>query len=52
MKELLDQFIQQGFTREQAENAMYTITEWLKKEYPVAGTLMASWMKNGEKASS
>jgi hypothetical protein len=40
---LLDYFIQHGLTSEQAKNE--TISEWLKEEYPVAGTLMDSWIK-------
>jgi hypothetical protein len=43
MNELLDYFIQHGLTSEQAKNE--TISEWLKEEYPVAGTLMDSWIK-------
>jgi hypothetical protein len=46
MQELIDQFIQHGLTVEQAENTIHTITEWLKEEYPVAGVLLATWLKN------
>jgi hypothetical protein len=52
MNELLDCFIQHGLTSEQAENALRTISEWLKEEYPVAGTLMDSWIKNEVKNHS
>ena len=46
MQELIDQFIQHGLTPEQAENTIRAITEWLKDEYPVAGVLLATWLKN------
>lgn len=46
MKELIEQFIQHGLSPEQAKDAIQTISKWLKEEYPVAGTLMDSWMKN------
>jgi len=46
MQELIDQFIQQGLTSQQADEALNTITEWLKEEYPVAGALLSSWIKN------
>lgn len=46
MNELLEQIIRQGLSAEQAESAIQAVNEWLKKEYPVAGTLMDSWMKH------
>jgi len=52
MKELLNRLIQQGLTPQQAENTMQTINEWLKEEYPVAGTLMDSWMKTEQSHQS
>jgi len=52
VKELIDQFIQHGLTSQQAEEAMRTISEWLNEEYPVAGVLLASWIKNEEAPKS
>jgi len=46
VKELIEQFIQHGLSPKQAEDAIRTISKWLKEEYPVAGTLMDSWIKN------
>jgi hypothetical protein len=46
MQELIALFVQHGLTPEQANDAIQTITEWLKDEYPVAGVLLASWIKN------
>jgi hypothetical protein len=46
MQELIDQFIQQGLTVEQAKSAIETITAWLQEEYPVAGVLVESWIKS------
>lgn len=48
MKELIDQFIQNGLTPQQAAEAISAVNDWLKEEYPVAGVLMESWMKNEE----
>jgi hypothetical protein len=46
MQELKEQFIQQGLTLQQANEALQAIAEWLHKEYPVAGVLLSSWMKS------
>lgn len=46
MQELIEQFIQHGLTPEQAMDAIHTIAEWLKEEYPVAEVLLATWIKS------
>jgi hypothetical protein len=52
VKELIEQFIEHGLSLEQAEDAIQTISKWLKEEYPVAGTLMDSWMKSEQSSLS
>lgn len=45
MKELIEKFIEQGLTTEQANTTLQAVKEWLQKNYPVAGTLLDSWIK-------
>jgi len=44
MQELLDQMVEKGLTKEQALTSLETIGRWLEKNYPVAGTLVTSWI--------
>ena len=46
MEKLIEKFVEQGLTTEQAHTTLKAVNEWLQKNYPVAGTLMASWIKN------
>lgn len=46
MQELIEKFVEQGLTTEQAHTTLKTVNEWLQKNYPVAGTLLASLIKN------
>jgi len=50
MQELLDQMVEKGLTKEQAITSLETIGRWLEKNYPVAGTLVTSWL-NGSSLS-
>jgi len=46
MQELIKKFVEKGLTPEQAQNAVKTIRQWLDENYPVAGSLVASWIKD------
>lgn len=34
-----------GFTREEAERSIHALSEWLSENYPVAGAVVASWIR-------
>jgi hypothetical protein len=50
MQELIDRFIDEGLTPQQAEATMHTVAQWLEEEYPVAAVLLKSWIKNHHSA--
>ena len=52
MQDLIEMLIQKGLTPQQAQDAIQTINEWLKEEYPVAGVLVSSWMNNQSPTNS
>lgn len=52
MQELIDRFIKEGLTPQQAEASLQAIRQWLEKEYPVAGVLLTSWIRNESPGAS
>jgi hypothetical protein len=46
MEELIMQFIEYGLTREQAEQTIRVVNQWLVLYYPVAGVLAEAWTRN------
>ena len=45
MQELIERFMENGLTEEQAKVAIQTLNQWLNEHYPVAGVLVSSWAK-------
>jgi len=45
MQELIERFIENGLTEEQAKATILTLNKWLEVHYPVAGVLVSSWVK-------
>ncbi len=45
MQELIEEFIQNGLTKEQAQASIQAVGQWLEQHYPVAGTMVGSWIK-------
>jgi len=48
MRELIERFIENGLTEEQAKASHQTLNQWLEEHYPVAGVLVSSWIKKQE----
>jgi hypothetical protein len=45
MEELIMQFMEYGLTREQAEQTIHVVNQWLILYYPVAGVLAEAWSR-------
>ena len=45
MQELINRFIKNGLTEEQAQTSLSAISQWLDENYPVAGAVIASWIR-------
>lgn len=45
MQELIEQFVQNGLTQEQAQASIQAVGQWLEQHYPVAGTVVGTWIK-------
>lgn len=45
MRELIERFIENGLTEEQAKATITTLHNWLEDHYPVAGVLVSTWAK-------
>lgn len=46
MQELIDRFMETGLTTEQAQSTLQTVSQWLQENYPVAGALVTTWIRN------
>lgn len=44
--------MEKGLTPEQAKKAVAAFHEWLEENYPVAGSLVSSWLTNDKKIIS
>ena len=45
MEELIMRFMEYGLTREQAEQTIHVVNQWLILYYPVAGVLSEAWSR-------
>lgn len=45
MQELIERFIEEGLTEEQAENTVWAVSQWLDEHYPVAGVLASALIR-------
>lgn len=48
MQELIERFVENGLTEEQAKATLRTLDQWLQEYYPVAGVLVSSWIRKDE----
>ncbi len=51
MQELMDRFIMDGLTPQQARESLEAIAQWLEEKYPVAGVLLKSWIGENQGAA-
>ena len=52
MEELIMRFMEYGLTREQAEQTIHVVNQWLILYYPVAGVLSEAWSRKANTQSA